>query len=332
MNENALVSILIPCYNHEAFLADCLTGIVQQTYANIELLICDDCSPDNSYQVIQQFAPALQERFSRVEILRNQTNCGVTKNINRMLNLAEGEYIKILASDDAMVPETIEKMVTYFTEHPDCDVVITNGMRVQEDQHYGSFVSDSLIYDETPNFSPEGFFERLARLNCIFAPGAMVRFSVFQTHGFYDETIPVEDMEYWLRLLKAGQVRFGYIPDALIFYRINSNSMSSLSGNADLEKRRRRMHNAMLDTLQKHKDGFRPGVFEEICLHYIFTERDFALYHKLTPWAIELRKQLHQFPGWNAVTLRKRLRLMLRMVKVDILELCNKQRTYSSVQ
>lgn len=324
MSKNALVSILIPCYNHEAFLADCLTSILRQTYENIELLICDDCSPDNSYQIIQEFAPTLQQRFVRVEILRNERNCGVTKNINRMLATAKGDYIKIIASDDAMTPNAIETMVAYLESQPQFSVVIANGARVPEDQRYEAFQPQSTIYDDAPNFSPEGFFERVARLNCIFAPGALVRRSVYETYGYYDETIPVEDLEYWLRILKEDPVHFGYIAEALIYYRINSNSMSSVSSNAGLEKRRRRMHNAVMDTLQKHKDGFRPGVYEEICLQFLFTERDFALYHQLAPWAAELRTQLRRFSGWNALPVKKRLRLTLRMLKVDLKELCHK--------
>ena len=324
MSENPLVSVLIPCYNHEAFLDDCLTGILQQTYDNIELLICDDCSPDNSYQMIQAYAPRLRERFSRVEILCNEVNCGVTKNINRMLAMAKGAYIKILASDDAMLPEAIEEMVNCFTENPQYSVVVANGVRVPEEQHYGNFNASVKIYEEAPDFSPEGFFTRVARCNCIFAPGAMVKRSVYQTYGCYDETIPIEDMEYWLRLLKTGTVFFGYVADPLIYYRINSNSMSSVANNAGLEKRRRRMHNAVMDILQKHRDGFAPGVFEEITLSYMFNERAFAVRNGLTRWAAELQTQQHQFSGWNALPLKKRFRMGLRLMKMDLRTLCRR--------
>ncbi len=321
MHEKPMVSILIPCYNHEAFLDDCLTGILCQTYENIELLICDDCSPDSSYQIIQKFAPKLRERFSRVEILRNEINCGVTKNINRMLAMAKGEYIKILASDDSMVPEAVEAMVAYFAEHPQCAVVIANGVRVAEEQHYSDFTPVSEIYSEPPDFSPEGFFERTARCNRIFAPGAMLQRSVFQTYGYYDETIPVEDMEYWLRLLKSGEVRFGYQEKKLIYYRINGNSMSSVSGNAGLEKRRRRMHNAVVATLEKHRDGFSHGLFEEITVDYMLNEYSFALNTGLKIWAAELRVQLWHFAGWKAITWKRRMRLKLRRLKMLVKEL-----------
>lgn len=318
MSDRPRVSILMPCYNHEAFLEDCITSILAQTHQNIELLICDDCSPDNSYSVICSYIPALQARFPRVEVLRNPTNCGVTKNINRMLAMATGDYIKILASDDALAPKAIETMVRFFADNPQFDVVIANGIRVSEEEHLPNFTPVSQIYDTPPDFSAADFFARTARRNQIFAPGAMLRRSVFETYGYYDETIPVEDMEYWLRLLKNGTVLFGYIDEALIYYRINGNSMSSTANNPNLEKRRCRMHFAVIDTLNKHRDGFEPGIWEEISLMYMLNERSFAIDAGLTGWASELRKLLLQFPGWKALSGGLRLHFMYRMLKMDI--------------
>ena len=65
MSEQPLVSILMPCYNHENFLPDCLDSILGQTYENIELLICDDCSPDGSWTVIESYEARLRQRFAR---------------------------------------------------------------------------------------------------------------------------------------------------------------------------------------------------------------------------------------------------------------------------
>ena len=110
MSKQPFVSIIIPCYNHEDFLDDCLASILNQTYQNIEILICDDCSPDNSYEKILSYKEKLENKFNNVVILKNEVNCGVTKNVNRMLKLAKGEFVKTIASDDSMAPNAISEM------------------------------------------------------------------------------------------------------------------------------------------------------------------------------------------------------------------------------
>ena len=149
MIKQPLVSIIIPCYNHEAFLDDCLGSILAQTYPNIELLICDDCSPDNSYEKIMSYREELEKRFNNVIILKNEINCGVTKNVNRMLKLAKGEFVKTLASDDCMAPDAISEMVHFLIENSQIDVVVSNGIKVSEEQRYPDFSGD-VIYNALP--------------------------------------------------------------------------------------------------------------------------------------------------------------------------------------
>ena len=306
---NPLVSVLVPCYNHELFLDDCLESIIGQSYANIELLICDDCSPDNSYEKILAYADRLKARFPRVEILKNEVNCGVTKNVNRMLRLAKGSYVKTLASDDAMAPDAIGEMVAYLEANPAISVVVANGVTVLEQERYPSFTPQGKIYDAAPDFSPEGFFLRVARCNPISAPAAMVRMSVYETYGMYDETIKVEDYEFWLRILKDGNTQFGFLDKALLYYRINANSMTSATHNAGLADRRRRFHQSVMDTLYKFREAIPPEAFADMVLSYIHTERCVAVSHKLWDWEAQLFSDWKQFDGWKALPLGQRLKL-----------------------
>lgn len=321
MSDAPLVSILIPCYQHEAFLDDCLSSILAQDYENIELLICDDCSPDGSYGKILSYEGRLRARFSRVVILRNDSNCGVTKNINRMLALAKGEYVKTLASDDAMAPEAIRRMACYLRLHPEADVVVSNGVKVSEEQHYPDLRSEEKIYAAAPDFSADGFFRRVARCNEISAPAAMVRMAVYQEYGFYDEQVKVEDYEFWLRILKDGKVRFGFLDEALLYYRINANSMTSLTENAGLARRRKLIHDSEIGTLNKYSACLERAVFAEIVLDRIFSERWLAVEYRLTEWEEELRERWRAFPGWKDLPLKKRLALHLRSGKQSIKKL-----------
>ena len=318
MNEQPLVSVLIPCYNHQAFLPDCLESLIRQTYENIELLICDDCSPDDSWNVICGYAPKLEARFGRVEFLRNETNQGVTKNVNRMLRLAKGDYIKTLASDDAMAPTAIGEMVSFMEQNPRYGVAVTNGIKVPEQQHYPDFGSDEVIYPQPPDFSPEGFFLRTARCNPISAPAAMVRRSVYDRFGLYDEDVKVEDYEFWLRILKDGDVLFGYLDSRLLYYRINGGSMTSMENNPQLARRRKVFHTSEMDTLRKYRQYFSPADYSRLVLERILTERQIAVACGLKEWEQELRLAWKRFDGWQALSAGERLRLQFAGVKQSI--------------
>lgn len=317
MVELPLVSLLIPCYNHERFLDDSLSSLVGQDYENMELLICDDCSPDGSYAKIRGWEERLRSRFSRVELLRNEVNCGVTKNINRMLALAKGDIIKILASDDAMMPDTVSAAVACMRE-THADVLIVNGFKVPEDRHFPHFGDGEAVYAQAPDLSGDGLFVRTALRNDIFAPGAFISREVFRRCGTYDESIPVEDFEFWLRLAKGGEVRFSYLDRPLICYRVSAGSISSQTGNAGLERRRRMFHRAEMDTLRKYASDLPREVYAEAVLRRILDERYLAVNAGLADWNRELRREWSAFPYRNALPWKNRIRYWVRGKKLDI--------------
>ena len=307
MTEQTLVSLIIPCYNHEKFLDDCLRSIINQTHNNIELLICDDCSPDRSYEILESYRAQLTARFARVEIMRNATNCGVTKNINRMLAMAKGKYIKILASDDAMAPDAIACMADYLDAHDDIDVVVSNGIKVSEDEQYPNFTPISAIYEQAPDFDLHGFFERVATNNPISAPAAMVRLSVYEEYGYYDEQVKVEDFEFWLRILKDQAVRFGFLDKQLLYYRLNANSMTSLTGNSDLAARRKRILFSELDSLKKFKDYLSPDSYAKIVTNRLMADQWLAVEYQLTDWERELKYYWRNFREKKDLPLKNKL-------------------------
>lgn len=320
MTNKPLVSIIIPCYNHESFLDDCLNSIINQSYSNIELLICDDCSTDNSYNKILDCKEALEKRFNNVVIFKNETNLGVTKNINRMLSVANGEYIKILASDDALLPEAVEKFVIFAEENKDYSVFVSNGLKVPEEQHYPNFDSREHIYNEEPDFSNDGFMERMARCNPVFAPGAFVRKSVYDKFGLYDENIKIEDLEFWLRLLDKG-VKFFFVNEILIYYRINQNSMSSMVNNEKFVLRRKLFLNSELETFKKYRLALESSVYADISLTRIFSERWLAIENNCTEFEKELKNMWKSFPYWKDLTLKRKLKLKFEWFKQDIKKL-----------
>jgi glycosyltransferase involved in cell wall biosynthesis len=109
---NNLVSILIPVYNREHIIAETLESALAQTYKNIEVIVVDNASTDNTWQIIQEFA----EKDHRIKAFKNETNLGPVRNWLRCVDEATGEYGKILWSDDLIAPEFIEETLPLFNE------------------------------------------------------------------------------------------------------------------------------------------------------------------------------------------------------------------------
>src|SRR5690554_4831249 len=110
--QQPLVSIVIPCYNHAQFVQESIQSVIEQDYENIELIIIDDGSKDNSVEVIQEMIPACEERFVRFEF-RYRPNKGLCATLNESLEWCEGEYLSCIASDDIMRPDKTSYQVSY---------------------------------------------------------------------------------------------------------------------------------------------------------------------------------------------------------------------------
>lgn len=235
-----LVTVIVPCYRHEEYVRDCLDSIINQTYQNIELIVCDDCSPDHSYDIICSMKKQLEDRFTSVILIRNDVNQGVTKNLNRMIRLAKGEYIKDIASDDMLMPDCIENLVDYMENHP-CDLAYSNGWEIGEDTKYVPKDSDckKRIYEEKPK-SGKNLTGDICAYNFISSPSAIYPKETFEKYGLYDESLMIEDFEYMLRVSVDGNI--GYLDKETIWYRVSDNSMSHYDGSDESLARMRKIN------------------------------------------------------------------------------------------
>lgn len=109
--KEGLVSIIMPSWNTGRFLAESIRSVIAQTYKNWELLLVDDCSTDNTEEVLRPFLSD-----SRIRFLKNETNCGAALTRNRALREAQGEWIAFLDSDDLWMPEKIEKQLAFMQQ------------------------------------------------------------------------------------------------------------------------------------------------------------------------------------------------------------------------
>lgn len=102
-----LVSVLIPTYNRQAYIADCISSALNQTYPNIEVIVVDNCSTDRTFQICLEF----QSRDPRVKVFQNSENIGPVRNWQQCAKKAEGFYVKILFSDDELLSNCVEELV-----------------------------------------------------------------------------------------------------------------------------------------------------------------------------------------------------------------------------
>ena len=113
---NPLVSVVIPAYNHQNYVQETIKSVIDQTYQNIELIIIDDGSKDNTWQKIQELKDACQKRFTRF-VAQTQQNQGTSITFNKGILLCEGKYISVIASDDLFMPQAIEEQVKVMEEN-----------------------------------------------------------------------------------------------------------------------------------------------------------------------------------------------------------------------
>lgn len=117
---DSLVSVIIPAYNHEAFIEKALLSVYNQTYKNLELILIDDFSKDKTFELAKNLldTPHFQKRFKRVICIKNDKNLGAHATLNKAITIAEGEYISLLNSDDLYHPYRIEKLLNYSNSSP----------------------------------------------------------------------------------------------------------------------------------------------------------------------------------------------------------------------
>lgn len=248
MNKNPLVSVIIPCYNHEKYIADCLKSIIYQTYKNIEIIICDDCSTDNSFRIIKSYENILNKRFVNVIIYKNEENKGVTKNLNSLISKCNGIYIKNIASDDILTENAIQTYVDYFLNNNDVDILFTNAYEINEEANF-EMLNDSIFkkkYDD--NFKYENIKHDLFTKNSILASSVCMPMETYRRYGLYDENLLFEDREYWIRVnINGGKIAYLNIPTS--YYRYVNNSLSHIKNDDEFNMR---VYNSEKNTLNKY--------------------------------------------------------------------------------
>jgi alpha-1,3-rhamnosyltransferase len=213
---NTLVTVGIALYNHEKYIKECLESIINQTYDNLEIIVIDDGSKDSSYNIAKE---VLESQTRRKYILKTRPNIGMCNTLNEIIELASGEYISFIGSDDFWHKDKIKKQAKYLDEHPDIALVHCNSYLVDGDSKvYGEFDCSS---SKTEGDLFHGLIMGSAVIN---TPGNFYRTSVYEKIGKYDPQFRWEDDDFWQRLTKIYKV--GFINEFLTYYRRHGENLS----------------------------------------------------------------------------------------------------------
>ena len=176
------VSIVIPSYNHEKFVRECIQSVLDQTYQDFEIVITDDGSPDGTVNVIKEFDD------SRIQLYTHAENKGACIAINNCIQKATGEYIAVLCSDDAWEPSKLEKQVQYLDSHPETGAVFTKVVLVDEEgnpigpEDYKNFY----IFEKENRSRYEWLKFFFYSGNCLCHPSVLIREKCYDDIGLYD--------------------------------------------------------------------------------------------------------------------------------------------------
>lgn len=251
------VSIIMPCFNNELYLNDSISSVLNQTYTDWELLIVDDCSTDNTWQLLEQWA-AKDERFKLLRTAQN-SGSGVARNIG--IEKAQGQYIAFLDSDDWWYPLKLETMLQFMTQRQ-CDFACS----------WYEYADSELkpYYAYRPHDKQD--FRYMVSGNDVGTPGV-----IYNAQNLGKVYMPNfrrgQDWGLWLRILQKTDYLY-VCPKILFKYRLNTQSVT---------RNKRRMIEAVIN-IYENELGFSP-LKAWLVFVFRFTPRYFA---KL------IRRHLHQ--------------------------------------
>lgn len=213
----------MPCYNRQDYIGESIESVLTQSFSDFELVIIDNCSTDNTVEIVRQYA----EKDKRIKLYVNERNIGICSSMNRCILNSCGEYIKFLFSDDLLAPKCIETFVDVMDKNPGVSLVTSFTRAVGQN----NTVRDEKFFPQT------GLFESRKAQKSLFFDGnwpgspsnTMLRRRDLHI-GLFNHMWKywLGDLDMWMRLLGAGDAYI--VPEILNFPRIHDNSESAIHG------------------------------------------------------------------------------------------------------
>ncbi len=228
------ISVIMPVYNGADYLVDAVDSIIGQTYQDFELVIINDCSTDDTEEIIQSY------HDKRIVYLKNEENLGVARTLNRGLDIAKGEYIARMDADDIARPERLLIQKDYMESHPEVDVLATSSQ---------SFNEAGVLFEGHTSTD-----EEILKLDFLFSCGIchptvmMKRETLERLNLRYDHDFnKVEDYDLWCRMIDLGCV-IRSIDKILLDHRLHANQVTSVYS-PDMFRKLKKIHARTFDNI-----------------------------------------------------------------------------------
>lgn len=213
MKNTALkISVLMPAYNVENYIEEAVQSILNQSFKDFELIILEDSSTDNTWEIMQKFP----EMDNRISVYKNDENLGISKSRNKLIKLAKAKYIAWQDADDISLPERLEHQFEYMENNP--DIGISGGYLEFFDSNNNTSIrkyssEDSVLRKKIFRYSP------------VAQGTAIIRREVFEITGYFPGISPVaEDLA--MSFLIGTKYKFGNLHEVILRYRQNENSVT----------------------------------------------------------------------------------------------------------
>lgn len=210
-DKTPLVSIIIACYNAEPYIDLCLESLVNQTYKNLEIIICDDASSDDSYQKLLCW----QEKDDRIVVLKNKTNAYAAFTRNKCIEVSHGDYLMIQDIDDVSAYNRVEVLLKEFERHPEMAIISSAAFCFKDSpEHITQTLSTTIEYPSKWS---------MVRGMAINHPASMIKKEAIDAVGGYrvsEETRRCQDYDMYMRMYAKGYKGMN-LQSALYYYRLD---------------------------------------------------------------------------------------------------------------
>ena len=236
MKGEPLISVIVPCYNHEKFITQCIESIINQSYKNFELIVIDDGSTDSSPEILK----TLQNKYKF--ILEIQTNIGGANTVNKgIIKYAKGKYVTLCASDDFWALDKLEKQIHFMENNPQYPMCYGKVIVVDEQ---GNERTNKTI-EANLNLQGGSVFKDIMLINFHPPVNYFFRRDIFDKVGYYRKDIWTEDL--YMNLQISKNYPLGFIDDYLSYYRLPVNKGA--------DKPNIKMLTSHLECINLHKDS-----------------------------------------------------------------------------
>lgn len=246
-----LVSVIIPTFNRRQWIGECLESVLGQTYSDVEVIVVDDCSTDGTVEWLAE-----QERFRSVIVHRQEKNSGASVARNTAIEMAKGDLVVFIDSDDLLLPDHIEKAVEAFERDADlglfcCDstMIDAGGNTILGGKTWHESLAHAKGFDIKTGY--RSLKDVFSYSNCF--PGFTLRREVFEELGGFDQSIfPADDYDLALRVA-GSRFKVFYLHEALCLRREHDGQLSGIQNSV---KTQVKLIEALEDAVKRNPDEF----------------------------------------------------------------------------